>query len=263
MQRLTQARVRAALAGLKAGPFSANVHVFERVGSTNDVARQMAEDQAPEGTLILAEEQTAGRGRMGRTWYAPPGTSLLMSVVFRPAFAPEQAHRLVMACGLAVAEACEGLLDVAVGVKWPNDLVLGGRKVGGILLENAITGDALLWAVVGMGVNVNQTFEGHSALSETATSLKLATGRECDRLALLRAIVAGLHHWHSCLHGSGLVEEWRRRCVTLDQRVRVGGLGGMIIGWAEDIDDNGALLLRDEAGRRHAIFSGEATLLTE
>mgnify|MGYP001115218533 CR=1 FL=1 len=261
MQPLAQ-QIKEVLAGLAVGPFGENVHVYERVGSTNDVLKEMATQGAPEGTLVIADEQTAGRGRMGRAWVAPPQSSLLMSILFRPALLPQQVYRLVMACGLAVAEACEAEEGIPpVEVKWPNDLLIGGRKFTGILPESAFIGEQLAWVVVGIGVNVNQTFEASDALAATATSLRAVSGHEHNRAALLAHILERLSHWHRHLLDDALPDAWRGRCMTLGQRVRVGTPQGVLEGLAEAVDENGMLWLRDATGQHHRISAGEATLL--
>ncbi len=249
------------LCGRETGPFGANVHYHPRIGSTNGLARELAANHAPEGTLVITDEQTAGRGRMGRVWEAPPNTSLLMSVIFRPGIPPGIAYRVVTACGLAIAEACEALADVQVVVKWPNDLQIGGKKFAGILPESAVVGEDLLWIVVGMGINVNQIFEAGDPLGETATSLRVATGSEHDRAALLAEIMTRLSGWYARLGDDALPEAWRARCVTIGQRVRAGVPGGSLEGLAEDIDPSGALWLRDDTGQRHRLNAGETTLL--
>lgn len=262
MQTLSLQQIQEALAGLAAGPFGENMYVYERVGSTNDVLKEMAEQGAPEGTLVIADEQTAGRGRMGRAWIAPPQSSLLISILFRPELPPQQVYRLVMACGLAVAEACEAEEGIPpVEVKWPNDLLIGGRKFTGILPESAFVGEQVAWVVVGIGVNVNQTFEASDPLAATATSLRMVSGHEHDRVALLAHILERLNRWHRHLPHEALLDAWRERCVTLGRRVRVETPQGVLEGLAEAVDESGMLWLRDAAGQHHHIAAGEATLL--
>lgn len=262
MQALSLQRIQEALSGLEVGPFGEHIHVYERIGSTNDVLKEMAAQGAPEGTLVIAEEQTAGRGRMGRAWVAPPKSSLLMSVLFYPPLPPAHLYRLVMACGLAVAEACEAEEGIPpVEVKWPNDLLIGGRKFTGILPEGAFVGDRLAWVVVGMGVNVNQTFAASDPLAATATSLRMVSGHEHDRVALLAHILVRLNHWYQHLEDKALLEAWRRRCVTLGRHVRVETPQGTLEGLAEALDEGGMLWLREASGRLHHVAAGEATLL--
>jgi BirA family biotin operon repressor/biotin-[acetyl-CoA-carboxylase] ligase len=261
MQPLSHQNIQSVLARAGAGPFGASVAYYEQVGSTNDIARKLAEAHAPEGTLVVADEQTAGRGRLGRTWIAPPDTSLLMSVIFRPTFPAGQAYRLVMACGLAAAEASELVTGVEVGVKWPNDLHIAGLKVAGILPESAIIAEKLAWVIVGMGINVNQAFTAPDPLAATATSLRMAAGQEIDRGELLGAIMKHLRSWHERIGGAALAEAWRDRCMTIGQRIRVETKGLVVEGVAQDIDPGGALWLQEDTGARRLVAAGEASVL--
>ena len=201
---LSAEAVRAALAAV---PFIRETVYLPATGSTNDVAHRLASQGAPHATLIVTDDQTEGRGRMGRAWYMPPRAALAMSIVVRPELTARQANRLTMLAGLAAAEGVERSTGLAVRLEWPNDVVLeigdwrleiGGRaaghtpgvkKVGGILTETAITGERLEYAVVGIGVNVNVDFAGRPELAETATSIMLQLGREADRLSVLAAVV--------------------------------------------------------------------------
>ena len=275
---LNRQMIEEAAGEFEAGVFGAAVHAYEQVGSTNDILREMAEAGAAEGTLVIAEEQTAGRGRMGRTWIAEPGTSLLMSVLFRPPVEPLEAHRLVMVMGLAAIEAGEAETsppaplpssqqerrgEIRIDVKWPNDLQIGGKKLAGILPESAIEGEQLRWVIVGMGLNVNQGFAADDPLSARATSLCAAAGREIDRARLLARILAGINHWYGRIETDALAETWRARCVTLGKRVHIAIPGGSLLGVAEDLDANGALWLRGDNGERHHLTLGEATVVAD
>jgi BirA family biotin operon repressor/biotin-[acetyl-CoA-carboxylase] ligase len=238
------------------GLFGAQVHYAAQVGSTNDIVRQLAEEGAPEGTLVVADEQTAGRGRMGRRWLAPPNMALLMSLLFRPSLPPEEANRLVMACGLAAAEAIEARTGLAVDVKWPNDLQIGGAKVAGILAESELLGERLVYVVVGIGINVNMREDPAEKLLYPATSLLRETGRPVDRLALLGDFLERLDAWHSLLDRSELDAAWSARLVTLGQRVVAGEVEGV----AERVDRAGALWVRDDAGELVRLTAGEVSL---
>jgi BirA family biotin operon repressor/biotin-[acetyl-CoA-carboxylase] ligase len=261
MRPLSQQLLWNILSCLDVGSFGANVHYYERVSSTNDIARRLAENHAPEGTLVVANEQTAGRGRLHRQWTAPPGTSLLMSVLFRPSLLPEQIQRLVMACGVATAEACESLAGVQVDVKWPNDLLVAGRKFAGILAESAVVASRFVWVIVGMGINVSQRYSLGHPLYGMAASLAEASGKEIDRAELLGEIMTGLNTWNGRLLEPALLETWRARCVTLGQRVRVESAGHVTEGAASDISQDGSLILIDDAGHTHHIASGDATII--
>lgn len=263
MQPLSLSQIEAALANFKAGSFGITVYYYPQVGSTNDVARELAADGAPEGTVVVADEQIRGRGRLARHWVAPANTSLLISVIFRPTLPPDQANRYLIACGLAVAETCEAAAGVRIDVKWPNDLLIDGKKLAGILAESSIEGEHLDWVIVGAGLNVHQVFTPTDPLSGRATSLRMETGKEHDRATLLAQILARLNDWCARLDQSALIAAWRARCPMLGQPVQVETPDGILTGVAEDIDTTGALWLRDAEGQRHYLTVGEATILQE
>jgi len=248
---------------------------FERVGSTNDVAHERAAAGAAEGLLVVAEEQTAGRGRLDRTWWAPPGSSLLVSLLFRPPVAAHLAGRLAMCLGLGAVEGIEGVTGLRPALKWPNDLVLGGRKLGGMLSETRLVGARLRYAVLGLGLNVNGDFSEAPAslpdLEKTATSLSLVLGHPVDRLPLLAAILSRCEAWYDrwllaqeepAAGGSGgLHEAWLARLDTLGRRVAVTTSEGPLSGVAVGVSPEGALLLRADDGRVHTVWSGDVTSL--
>ncbi len=237
------------------------VMAYPRLGSTNDEAKRLAAAGEPEGTLVIAEEQTAGRGRLQRTWWAPPGTALLMSLIFRPNLAPHQAQRLTMLCSLAICDAITETTGLAPAVKWPNDVLLHGRKVCGILTELGIEDARLAYVVVGMGINVNVDFSGAGELARTATSLAQELGHEVSRLELLRAILVSIEGRYARLRaGESPHTEWSERLATLGQRVVVTTPTEQWRGVAAGVDTDGALLLRDEEGVLRRILAGDVTL---
>jgi BirA family biotin operon repressor/biotin-[acetyl-CoA-carboxylase] ligase len=235
---------------------------FREVGSTNDEARRFARAGAPEGTLVIADYQRSGRGRLDRRWEAPAGSCLLLSLVFRPLLAPHQAQRLTMACGLAVADAVESETGVRVGLKWPNDVVLGGAKAGGILTELELDGDQLDFVIVGIGLNVNLDPGRLPAdLITPATSLSHALGREVARLPLLWALLRAAEVRYVRLRaGHSPQGEWAERLVTLGQPVAVSAGGSVLEGLAEGVDANGALLVRLADGRLETVLAGDVSL---
>lgn len=233
--------------------------------STNDVARDLASRGAPEGTVVVADYQTAGRGRMGRRWLAPPGAALLCSILFRPDAPPNRAHDLTTIVALAAADAIGETAELAVALKWPNDLVVarpeGWRKLGGLLAETGLSADRLEYVVVGIGINVNIPAEALPELAPEATSILAETGRETDRNLLLERMLEGVmaryERWQAgeCLHA-----EWATRLVTLGRPVRIVTAEGERQGIAEGVDEDGALLLRTPDGALHRVRVGDVFL---
>jgi len=245
--------------------FGRKVVYYPVVGSTNEEAKRLAEEGAPEGTLVIADEQKAGKGRLGRRWFAPPGTSLLMSLIFRPPLAPYQAQRLTVLCSLAIAEAVEEVTPLEVNLKWPNDILINGKKAGGILTELGIKGGHLAYVVVGIGLNVNVDFSSSQepwlSLRQTATSLYRELGYKVPRLLLLLRFLEKVEEKYEGLgEGRDFHSEWARRLVTLHRRVCVSMPGKYIEGWAEAVDEEGALLVRTDEGVLHRVLAGDVTL---
>lgn len=247
-------------------------YYYPTIGSTNDVAHQLARDGAGDGALVLADEQTAGRGRLDRGWWAPAGTCLLFSLLLRPALPLHRASQLTMCLGLGAAEGIRRATGAQIGLKWPNDLMMRGRKLGGMLVELRGEGERLDYAVLGLGLNVNLAFDAAGdargardpgqpdGLTETATSLALILGRRVDRLSLLTAILGETEAWYDrLLAGESPHAEWAARLDTIGQRVQVALPTGRLFGLATGVTPEGALLLRDDDGREHAVWAGDVT----
>jgi BirA family biotin operon repressor/biotin-[acetyl-CoA-carboxylase] ligase len=244
------------------------VECYPQLGSTSDVARERARAGQPEGLVVLADEQVAGRGRLGRGWAAPPGSSLLLSVLLRPAWlAPADAFLLTMLAGVALCAAVEQAAPVQAALKWPNDLLLptpsGPRKAAGVLSELELDGDRIGWVVLGMGINVNWAPQGvvdGRDLGQQATSLSASLGQPVERLALLRALLVQIDREYSALrqgHRHSLFERWRARLATLGQPVQVRMPAGELHGTAEDVEPSGALRVRDAHGTLHSVLAGD------
>lgn len=238
-------------------------HVLEcyaEIDSTNRRAAEWARGGAPDGALVLADSQTAGRGRLGRRWHAPAGSSLLMSLILRPGLVPAQAQRAVMVCALGLVEAIDSL-GLHAGIKWPNDVQLNGKKVAGLLAELGIMGQRLDYVVVGMGLNVNLDV---TALPETlspATSLAAELGRPVARVDLLARILERIEaHADALRSGGSPLAPWRARLLTLGQPVRVGTADEVIEGWAVDTNEDGALVVVTSEGERRTVLAGDVTL---
>jgi BirA family transcriptional regulator, biotin operon repressor / biotin---[acetyl-CoA-carboxylase] ligase len=243
------------------------VEHYPSISSTNDRARELAQRGAPEIALVAADEQLAGRGRQGRSWYTPPGTALAFSLLTRPALPARHAMRLTMLAGLAVVEGIEQAAGLRLALKWPNDVVLPGEdrwwKVGGILTECAFQGDDIAHAVIGIGLNVNVDFSQQAELREIAASLKDPAGREIDRGAVLKAIVAAFVVRYAGIAGADrLREAWAARLINLQQAIRVNLGDRTLTGYAEGVDDDGALLLRTADDEVRRLLSGDVTLHT-
>ena len=224
-----------------------DVRWFPELDSTNRWLLEQAREGAPEGLVAVADHQTAGRGRLGRSWTAPAGASLLTSVLLRPGLAPDSLHLVTTAVALAAADACEQVAGVAVELKWPNDLLLGGRKVAGILAEADLAGPGRAPAVVvGIGLNVNWPGDLPADLAATATSLDRAAAGPVDREQLLVTLLLGLERRYSALLDGGgpdLASEYRSRCSTIGREVRVELADETFSGTATDVTDSGHLLV--------------------
>jgi BirA family biotin operon repressor/biotin-[acetyl-CoA-carboxylase] ligase len=232
--------------------------------STMDEVRRLAEMGATEGTTVVADEQTAGRGRLERTWWAPPGSSLLLSILLRPGLLPRQAQRLTMVCSLAVCDAIAEICGVLAQVKWPNDVLIQGRKVCGILTELDIVDQRLGYAIVGIGINVNLDFCDAPPLMAPATSLLRAAGHPVSRLDLLIALLTGIERRYVALReGLSCHREWAERLATLGHEVQVRGPAQTWQGLAIDVDEDGSLLVRGKDGGVHRVLAGDVTLHAE
>jgi BirA family biotin operon repressor/biotin-[acetyl-CoA-carboxylase] ligase len=259
MDTLSVEAIRAGLGTLFVGQ---NVVCLPETGSTNDEARRLAQEGAPEGTLVIADHQTAGRGRLSRRWEAPPGCCLLMSLLFRPDLAPNQVQRLTMICGLALADAIASETGLTAGLKWPNDVVLDGSKVAGILTEVGLTGSQVDYLVTGIGLNVNlDRARLPGDLLMPATSLSQVLGQPVARLPLLRAFLRAVERRYLALKaGHSPHAEWQERLVGLGKPVTVSGAGTVLNGIAQGVDDDGALVLRLADGRLEKVRAGDVSL---
>lgn len=229
------------------------LQVVAETGSTNDDLLARARDGAADRKVLVADSQRSGRGRLGRRWHSPPGVNLYLSLLWRTAEVELSAlPPLALVAGLAVAEALVEVAGVNARLKWPNDVLIGGRKVAGVLAEAQAAPPAL---IIGVGVDVNQE-RFPQELTPVATSLLLATGEVQDRAALAAAVLRQLERRLDQGLGGGLegaLEEWSARSATLGQRVRASdGVEGV----AEAVAPSGALMVRDAEGRRHEVIAG-------
>ena len=266
MEDLSGPWLQAQLQGERLG---GRVMVHPTVGSTNDLAQALARAGASEGTVVLAEEQTSGRGRVGRRWISGPGESVLLSVVLRPSLPAAHAFLLTALAATAGAATIESVTGLKCELKWPNDLLLSGKKTGGILTELSLLGEQIEYSVVGIGINVSTRFGGDPELMATATSLMAELGAPVSRNELVAELLRQMSRRYDALaHGEreAIYQEWRSRLSTLGRWVRVGyqSRGGAVPrveeGWAEDVAEDGALLLRRRDGLCARILAGDVSL---
>jgi BirA family biotin operon repressor/biotin-[acetyl-CoA-carboxylase] ligase len=240
-----------------------DIRVFQQTASTNDIVERLARDGVREGAVVLAESQTRGRGRLGRKWVSPPGRGLWCSVLLRPRLAPLQATRLTILAAVALARAVRATTRLEPEIKWPNDLLLRGRKVAGILTEMHAELEQVRHVILGLGVNVNlETGDFPADLQSLATSLKLESGAPVDRAALLVVLLRELDDAYTRLvegRFDELASEWAERCGTLGRNVCIRTGTREIRGCAESLDDAGALLIRTEHGHLERVIGGEVS----
>jgi BirA family biotin operon repressor/biotin-[acetyl-CoA-carboxylase] ligase len=240
------------------------IRVLPQTTSTNDEASRAALEGHPEGLVIFAESQSAGRGRMGRRWSSPAGRGLWFSVLLRPSLAPSECTQLTAASANALARAIQSTTGITPEIKWPNDLLIKGKKIAGILTEMSAELEHVRSVILGIGIDATQTASEFPAdLRNIATSLKLATGKTVSRADLADAVLRELDREYArILAGqfAAVAEEWGSRCSTLGKQVTIDMGARRVRGRAEALDENGALLLRTEHGRIERIIGGEVTL---
>jgi BirA family biotin operon repressor/biotin-[acetyl-CoA-carboxylase] ligase len=234
------------------------ISYYPVVPSTMDAARQEARRGAPEGTVILAGEQTRGRGRRSRTWYSPGG-NIALSIILYPE--PAALPFLIMIASLAVARSIESATGLKTQIKWPNDIFVRGKKVAGILIESELKGEKLAYAIAGIGINVVLQTTRIREIAATATSLEAAAGRKISREGVIMDLLREFERWYLELPDTKPVfKAWRDRLITLGQKVKVMWNTETLEGTAESVDESGALLLRRADGALTKIVAGDVTL---
>ena len=240
------------------------IHYFNEVASTQRVAAEMADEGAASGTVVIAELQTAGRGRLGRSWHSPSGVNLYMTIILRPTRPLAEVSRLSLVAGVAAAEALETVAPGIVALKWPNDVWLNGRKAGGIIAE-AVTdaSQALRCVLLGIGLNVNLALHDVPPdLRDKATSVRIATGRACDRIELAATLCNRLHTRYMEVEADGFAAvrpAWERYSALTGRRVTVLDGETRIAGVVRGIDSEGALILETDAGPER-ILTGDVSI---
>lgn len=245
-------------------PWRDKIQYFDTISSTNDVLKQMALEGAPEGTVLVANMQTGGRGRLGRSFHSPSGLGIYLSVLLRPNCGPKDLMHLTCAAASATCTAIEQSALFRPGIKWTNDLVFQKRKLSGTLTELGLKGDGTAaYAIVGTGVNCNQACEDFPPeIRELAGSLRMFTGKEIDRSLVAAKMIDAYYRMNQALltNREALLSQYRRDCVTLGQEVSILRGAEVRHGRALDVDEEGALIVKYENGTVEAVNSGEVSV---
>jgi BirA family biotin operon repressor/biotin-[acetyl-CoA-carboxylase] ligase len=241
-----------------------DIRVFEETTSTNDVIERLARDGVKEGVVVFAESQTRGRGRLGRKWMSPTHKGLWFSILLRPELSPQETTQLTVASATALRRAIKNVAGISAEIKWPNDLLIGGKKVVGILTEMSAEVDRVRHVILGIGVDVNQNANEFPAeLRKIATSLKIEANEEISRAELATAILRELDFDYARICNgkfAQVADEWEAGCATIGKNVSVQMGTRYIRGCAESLDADGALLIRTEHGHLERIIGGDVTL---
>ncbi|MDZ7759431.1 MAG: biotin--[acetyl-CoA-carboxylase] ligase [Desulfovermiculus sp.] len=253
-------------AGLQTVTLGRNIVFHPQIDSTQNQAKILGEQGALEGTVVLAESQTQGRGRRGRTWTAIPH-GMAMSVILRPDLPPDQAPHFPLLAGVAVGRAISRACNLSPGLKWPNDILISGMKVVGILAELDAEMDRINAVYLGIGLNVNATLQDMPPeLTSTATSLRIQSGREINRLHLVRTVLEELESAYFTYQARGFApirQAWKDQSITLGHNVRITSGRTFLTGTALDMLETGALLIRTADNSEVAITAGEVQLCSE
>ena len=240
-----------------------DVRYFASIDSTNLYARRLGEEGAPEGILVIADEQTAGRGRSGRSWSTPPGSAIAMTLLLRPKIMPERISMVTLVMGMAVARAVRELYGLDAGIKWPNDVVVGGKKICGILTEMSSEMTAVNYIVIGVGINANVK-EFPEEISATATSVSLETGKDAVRAELIAAVMKAFEEYYESFTADAdmrsLKDAYNAMLVNVNRQVRVLEPGNEYTGEALGIDEAGRLLVKCEDGSVSRVYAGEVSV---
>jgi BirA family biotin operon repressor/biotin-[acetyl-CoA-carboxylase] ligase len=243
-----------------------NFFFYESTDSTNIRARVLAENKAPEGTVVIAESQTHGKGRKGRSWVSSYGDTILASLILRPKIPPDKVSKITLLTAVAAAEAIIECTGLNINIKWPNDILFRGKKIAGILTEMSMEMDAVDYVVVGMGLNVNTTKASMpEAVAEIATSLAIEKGTPVPRAEIFSAFLMRFEHNYKDVGANGfcaVIERWKQLSDFIGKKVSVDIIGKTVEGVVDDINQEGILMIRDKTGIVHEIISGDVSFLS-
>ncbi len=239
-------------------------YYFADIDSTNNYAKKLAAQDYPEGTLVIAETQSAGRGRRGRTWDSKPGQGIYMSLILRPSLPLNELSRITLFIAVAIADTLRNHLGLKPGIKWPNDLLIEGRKISGILTEAVTDMDGIEFIITGIGLNVNQLKEDFPEdFRHTATSVRAEMGHNVSRIPLLQDLLLQLEKRYQQLLSGGfadILDNVRELSTVIGKDIKMDSINGVSQARAIDIDNNGFLMVRDAMGNIHHLMSGEVFL---
>ncbi len=239
------------------------IRYFSRIDSTNQYAKRIAEEGAEDGTLIIADEQTAGKGRSGRRWVTPPGEAIAFTLLLRPPLSPDRISMVTLVMGMAAAKAVRSLYDLPAGIKWPNDVVTGGRKLCGILTEMSAEVEKVHYIVIGVGINAN-ICEFPEEIRQIATSLKLETGQDVNRAQVIARTMEYFERYYTVFEKdgdlSGLMEEYNALLLNRGRGVRVLDPAGAYTGTARGINSRGELIVERDDGAESMVYAGEVSV---
>ncbi|PLS16327.1 biotin--[acetyl-CoA-carboxylase] ligase [Bacillus sp. M6-12] len=250
--------------GLGTNRFGKEIVYEETVASTQQIAHKLANEDAPEGTIVIAEEQVSGKGRLSRSWHSPKYTGIWMSIILRPNIPIHQAPQLTLLAAVAVVQAIEDVTDTLPEIKWPNDILINGKKVTGILTEMQAESDRIHSVIIGIGINVNAKLEDFpDDLKEKATSIQIEQGRPISRAKLIQALLLKLERMYDLYLDKGfspIKQLWESYAVSIGKEIIATTLTDTIKGSALGITDEGVLLLEDISGQIHKIYSADISL---
>jgi len=241
-----------------------NITYLKETDSTNTRAKELAAQGAPEGTLVIAEKQTKGRGRRGRSWFSPPGDGIYFSLILRPIISPSETPKITLMTAVVLAETLISLMKLKLRIKWPNDILVNGKKLAGILTEISTDMDAVNYIIVGLGLNVNAQLEDlPKEIRKTATSILIETGKQFPRVKLIQHYLKLYEIFYDMFKNNDfepIMNRWRELADIIGRQIKVDVIGKTHIGKVEDVDNDGVLILKDDQGRLQRIFSGDVTL---
>ena len=247
--------------GLTAKRIGTDFYYFLELDSTNNFARRLAEQATSAGTIVIAERQTQGRGRAGRSWISPPYMNLYLSIVLRPELPPAEAPQITLMAAVALADTVASFMSLPVLIKWPNDILVNGKKLAGILTEASSTSERIDFVILGIGINLNFPEKlMPEAIRQRATSLLIATQNNIRREVFLRRLIQDLDRCYGILEETGfgaIMPRWEARFGLRDRRVRVDMIDGAIFGRARGIDRDGALIVETDNGKFQRVIAGD------